>query len=93
MSTESNQPNTSTPTEGQQPQGIPLDQAVRQYLSNNPTKIMIGTPCYGGQCHVGYFQSMMDLSVNFTKLGIPFELIDSNCFSLKKNFLFSYCFQ
>ena len=36
---------------------------------------MIGTPCYGGQCHIGYFQSMMDLSVNFTKLGIPFELM------------------
>ena len=52
-----------------------IEQAVRQFLETNPTKIMIGTPFYGGQCHIGYFQSMMELSANFTKLGIPFELM------------------
>ena len=84
MSTENKQPNSetnktnneSTTQQTQaQPQGVPIDEAVRQFLATNPTKIIIGTPCYGGQLHVGYFQSMMELAVNFTKLGINFELM------------------
>ena len=46
---------------------------LREYLSKNKVKIIIGTPCYGGVLHCGYFHSMMELSANFTKLGIRFE--------------------
>ena len=38
MNTNSSQSNTDNNSNKEQPQGIPLDQAVRQYLSNNPTK-------------------------------------------------------
>jgi hypothetical protein len=48
---------------------------LRKFLSKNKVKIIFGTPCFGGQLHVGYFQSILDLSVNFTKLGIPFEVM------------------
>ena len=78
MNTDSSQANQSNQPTGEpsgQPKEVPIQEAVSQYLSANPTKIMIGTPCYGGLCHIGYFQSMLDLSVNFTKLGIPFELM------------------
>jgi len=49
--------------------------AVKQYLLKNKVKIIIGTPCFGGMLHNGYFQSMLELSINFTKLNIPFEMI------------------
>jgi len=49
--------------------------AVRQYLLKNKTKIIIGTPCFGGMLHNGFFQSMLELAVNFTKLNIPFEMM------------------
>ena len=49
--------------------------ATRAYLAKNKTKIVIATPCFGGLLHNGYFQSMIDLSVNFTRLGIPFEVM------------------
>jgi len=49
--------------------------SVRQYLYKNKVKIIIGTPCFGGMLHNGYFQSVVDLSVNFTRLNIPFELM------------------
>ena len=52
-----------------------ISTAVRQYLSKNKVKIIIGTPCFGGMLHNGYFQSMLELSVNFTKLNIPFEMM------------------
>ena len=61
--------------QGGQPAGVPIEEAVSKFLATNPTKIMIGTPCYGGMCHIGYFQSMMELCVNFTKLGIEFEIM------------------
>lgn len=48
---------------------------VRQYLLKNKTKIIFGTPCFGGMLHNGFFQSMLELSVNFTKLNIPFEMM------------------
>ncbi len=48
---------------------------VRRFLSKNKVKIIIGTPCFGGQLHVGYFQSILDMAVNFTKLGIAFEVM------------------
>ncbi len=41
----------------------------------NKTKIIFGTPCFGGMLHNGFFQSMLELAVNFTKLNIPFEMM------------------
>ena len=49
--------------------------SVKQFLNKNKVKIVIGTPCFGGMLHNGFFQSMLDLSVNFTKLNIPFEMM------------------
>ena len=49
--------------------------AVRKFLLRNKVKILIGTPCFGGMLHNGYFQSMLELSSHFTKLGIPYEVI------------------
>ena len=56
-------------------QGDLIANSVKHFLSKNKVKIIIGTPCFGGMLHNGYFQSMMELSVNFTKLNIPFEII------------------
>jgi hypothetical protein len=52
-----------------------ISNVVKQYLSKNKVKIVIGTPCFGGMLHNGYFQSMLELAVNFTKLNIPFEMM------------------
>ena len=52
-----------------------IAQTVRNYLSKNRVKIIICTPCFGGMIHNCYFQSMCDLTINFTKLGIPFEIM------------------
>ena len=49
--------------------------SVKHFLNKNKVKIIIGTPCFGGMLHNGFFQSMLDLSVNFTKLNIPFEMM------------------
>lgn len=49
--------------------------AVKNYLSKNTVKLVIATPCFGGMLHNGYFQSILDLSVNFTRLNIPFEVM------------------
>jgi hypothetical protein len=50
-------------------------QNVKKFVDENKVKILIGTPCFGGMLHLGYFQSMMDLTINFTKLGIQFEIM------------------
>ena len=52
-----------------------ISSSVKQFLNKNKVKIIIGTPCFGGMIHNGFFQSMLDLSVNFTKLNIPFEMM------------------
>ena len=49
--------------------------SVKYYLQKNKVKIVIGTPCFGGLLHNGFFQSMLELSINFTKLQIPFEMM------------------
>ena len=49
--------------------------AVKNYLSRNTIKLVIATPCFGGMLHNGYFQSILDLAVNFTRLNIPFEVM------------------
>lgn len=54
---------------------VDIVKAVQDYLKTHKCKIVIGTPCYGGVLHSGYFNSMMELSVNFTRLGIPFEIM------------------
>jgi len=56
-------------------QGDLISGAVKQFLLKNKVKIIIGTPCFGGLLHNGFFQSMLELSVNFTKLNIPFEMM------------------
>ena len=50
-------------------------EAVRKYLAKNKVKIIFGTPCFGGLLHNGFFQSMLETSVNLTRLGIPFEVM------------------
>lgn len=54
---------------------ISIQDAVDQYFKTNNVKIVIGTPCYGGELFLGYFKSMIDLVTNFTKLGINYEII------------------
>ena len=49
--------------------------SVKHFLLKNKVKIVIGTPCFGGLLHNGFFQSMLELSINFTKLQIPFEMM------------------
>ena len=49
--------------------------ATREYLKKNKVKIIIGTPCFGGMIHNGYFQSMIELAANFTKLNLPYEVM------------------
>ena len=56
-------------------QGELIASSVRHYLVKNKVKIIIGTPCFGGLLHNGFFQSVLELSVNFTKLNIPFEMM------------------
>lgn len=60
----------------QNPVQISLNDAVRQFQEKNRVKLLIGTPCYGGQLFSGYFQSMMETAVNLTKLGIEFEMLN-----------------
>ena len=59
----------------QQEQVIDLGKIVRDFLKDNPVKLLICTPCYGGQLYLGYHQSMIGLTSNFTKLGINFEVM------------------
>jgi hypothetical protein len=54
---------------------ISIQDAIKYYMKQNPLKVLIGTPCYGGKVFNGYLQSMLDLTANFTKLGIPFEVM------------------
>lgn len=65
------------PAQTQQPQSkqITIEEAIGLYMKQKPLKIYIGTPCYGGNLQVGYFNSIMELNTNFTKLGVPFEMV------------------
>lgn len=54
---------------------INLNEVVNNFLKDNPVKLLICTPCYGGQLYLGYHQSMIGLTSNFTKLGINFEVM------------------
>lgn len=50
-------------------------QTTKTFLAQNKIKILIGTPCFGGLLHNGYFQSMLELSSTFTKLGLQYEVL------------------
>ena len=52
-----------------------LVDTVRKFLLRNKVKVVFGTPCFGGLLHNGFFQSMIELSAMFTRLGIPYEVI------------------
>ena len=66
----------SNPNQPNQPnQAELISIAVKRFLSKNKVKIIIGTPCFGGLLHNGFFQSVLDLSINFTLLSIPFEVM------------------
>ncbi len=52
-----------------------LVDTVRRFLLRNKVKVIFGTPCFGGLLHNGFFQSMIELSAMFTRLGIPYEVI------------------
>lgn len=58
-----------------QPKQITIEEAIGIYMKQKPLKIYIGTPCYGGNLQVGYFNSIMELNTNFTKLGVPFVMV------------------
>tara|TARA_B100001057_G_C22845207_1_gene948738 strand:- start:65 stop:1063 length:999 start_codon:yes stop_codon:yes gene_type:complete len=69
--------NNSSNSESEQnkPVTMTIQDAVKLYLSKNKIKLLIGTPCYGGLCHTGYMQSLMELAANFVRLNIPYELM------------------
>src|SRR3989344_4356093 len=69
------QTNANTKMNKIEPQEITIDEAVKMFLSTNKVKIIIGTPCYGGLLHTGYFQSMIEMTSNFIRLGIHFEVM------------------
>jgi len=66
-----------TPAAAQQPaaRSVTVVEAIQEYMKHNRLKIVIGTPCYGGLVHIGYFRSMCELTANFTKLGVPFDVM------------------
>jgi hypothetical protein len=61
--------------DGMDAQFIEFLKSVKTFVDANNVKVLIGTPCFGGQIHVGYFQSMLDLSINLTRIGVPFEVM------------------
>jgi len=67
---------TQQPEQPEQPdQFIEFLKSAKAFVDANKVKVLIGTPCFGGQLHVGFFQSMLDLSNNFTRIGVPFEVM------------------
>lgn len=71
-------PPTSTETQAvdtPQTRQVTIFEAIQLYMKEHPLKIVVCTPCYGGLVHTGYFQSMCELCTNFTKLGVPFEIM------------------
>jgi hypothetical protein len=59
----------------QQPQQISIIDAFKMYINREPFKLYIGTPCYGGNLQIGYFQSLMETIKIFTALGVKHEVI------------------
>jgi len=77
LETQNNDSTTpSIPENQEKNQEVPLQEVVEKFLKENNVRILFGTPCYGGMLHTGYYQSMIDLAINFTKLNIPFEIVN-----------------
>lgn len=58
-----------------QPKQVNILDAFKMYLQREQFKIYIGTPCYGGNLQIGYFQSLMETIKIFTALGVKHEVI------------------
>jgi len=69
-----NQPQTQT-QQTQKPQKVNIIDAFKTYLQREPFKLYIGTPCYGGNLQIGYFQSLMETVKVFTTLGVNHEIV------------------
>jgi len=52
----------------------PLTKGI-EYLREKNIKLLIGTPCYGGQCFVGYHESVLRLQKVLLILGIEHEFL------------------
>jgi hypothetical protein len=48
---------------------------AQQFIRTHKIKLIIGTPCYGGVVHCSYFNSMLELATNFTRLGLKYEVM------------------
>jgi len=59
----------------EQPKQISLIDAFKIYLQREPLKIYIGTPCYGGNLQLGYFQSLMETIKIFVALNVNHEIV------------------
>lgn len=62
-------------TKEPQTKQINIIDAFKLYLQREPFKIYIGTPCYGGNLQIGYFQSLIETIKIFTALNVEHEII------------------
>jgi len=51
-----------------------LDNKINDYVSKNNLKLVIMTPCYGGQIFVNYCQSIIETKLLFIKYNISLEI-------------------
>jgi hypothetical protein len=51
-----------------------FEKSVRNYISLNPPKIFILTPCYGGLCHANYTSSLINTINCFNSLSIKYQI-------------------
>jgi hypothetical protein len=65
----------NTETEKKETKQVSLIDAFKMYMQREPLKIYIGTPCYGGNLQIGYFQSLMETIKIFVSLGVKHEVI------------------
>lgn len=68
-------PTTETPTDNPNVKRVNIIDAIKEYMTKEKLKIIIGTPCYAGNLNIGYFQSTIELTKAFTALNIPFEIM------------------
>ena len=54
---------------------INIIDAIKEYIKHNKLKIVIGTPCYGGNLQNGYFRSIIEVVKYFTMLGIDYSIL------------------
>jgi len=51
-----------------------LDKTIHEYASKNNIKLVIMTPCYGGQVFMNYCQSLMETKLLFIKYNILLDI-------------------